>query len=120
VSFEPKPASDADDDLNFRPTILQPFSIIILVCLHILVAVSIGIMLWRAGTDEQFNISSENVHMIARYFPSVVGTVTVLLFQQTGMVLTKSLRLLALTDSTQSGSSYACGHISLWRIKMVS
>lgn len=87
MSFEPKSVSGADDDLNFRPTILQPFSIITLVCLHILVAVGIGIMLWRAGTDQQFNVSSENVHVIARYFPSVVGTVTVLLFQQTGVVL---------------------------------
>jgi hypothetical protein len=46
-----------------------------------------GIMLWRAGTSQQFYISSENVHMIARYFPSIVGTATVLLFQQTGMIL---------------------------------
>jgi hypothetical protein len=87
VSFEPKSVSGADDDLNFRPTILQPLSITILICLHILSAVGIGIMLWRAGKDQQFHISSENVHMIARYFPSVVGTVTVLLFQQTGMML---------------------------------
>jgi hypothetical protein len=87
VSFEPKPVSGADDDLNFRPTILQPLSITILICLHTLVAVGIGIMLWRAGATQQFYISSENVHMIARYFPSVVGTATVLLFQQTGMML---------------------------------
>jgi hypothetical protein len=87
VSFEPKPVSGADDDLDFLPTILQPLSITILICLHILVAVGIGIMLWRAGTDQQFYISSENVHMIARYFPSIVGTATVLLFQQTGMML---------------------------------
>jgi hypothetical protein len=87
VSFEPKPVSGADDDLDFLPTILQPLSITLLIFLHILVAVGIGIMLWRAGTDQQFHISSENVHMIARYFPSIVGTVTVLLFQQTGMML---------------------------------
>ena len=87
MSFEPKSVSGPDDDLNFRPTILQPLSITILVCLHILVAVGIAIMLWRAGTDQQFHVSSENVHVIARYFPSVVGTVTVLLFEQTGMML---------------------------------
>jgi len=53
------------------------------VLLYFSTAIGIGVLYWRAGVDRQFHVSSENVHIIARYFPSILGTVTVLLFRQT-------------------------------------
>lgn len=103
--------SGVDDDLNFRPTVLQPLSIAILACLYTAVAVGIGIMLWSAGAAQQFQISSENVHMIARYFPSIVGAVTVLLFQHTGMILNDMYGVLhLLIPCSQRVPAYAAVH----------
>jgi hypothetical protein len=77
-------ANETDlQDLNFRPTILTTKSTLLLSALYLAVAAGVGVLWWRAGVDHQFHISSENVHMIARYFPAIIGTITVLLFQQT-------------------------------------
>ena len=73
------------DDLKFVPTLLTSVSLAILLFLYIAVGAGVGVLWWRSGIARQFHISSENVHMIARYFPSIVGTITVLLFQQSGM-----------------------------------
>ena len=76
--------ADKKDDLTFRPTILQPLNLTFLTLLYVGVGSSI-IVIWElSGPDRQYEISSENVHMIARYFPSIVGTATVLLFRHTG------------------------------------
>jgi hypothetical protein len=41
--------------------------------------------MWKSiqNSNHNLRLSSENVHMISRYFPSIVGTVTVLFFRQT-------------------------------------
>ena len=86
ASFEPHPVGPDEaelQDLTFRPTILATASTLTLTALYLAVAAGVGVLWWRAGVDHQFHISSENVHMIARYFPATVGTITVLLFQQT-------------------------------------
>ena len=46
---------------------------------------AIGLLMWKAihNGNYAFRLSSENVHMISRFFPSIVGTVTVLFFRQT-------------------------------------
>lgn len=52
--------------------------------LYLGTALGIGMLYWsclKAGG--QFQVSSENVHMIARYFPSILGTANVILFRQT-------------------------------------
>ncbi|OCL11820.1 hypothetical protein AOQ84DRAFT_386557 [Glonium stellatum] len=95
VSFEPKfinreviekqPNLARFDDLKFWPTVLQVKAVISLVLLYAVTAIAIGVLMWRSieNPNHNFHLSSENVHMISRYFPSVVGTATVLLFRQT-------------------------------------
>jgi hypothetical protein len=70
--------------LDFWPTILGIRPTIALVTLYLGTALGIGMLYWsclKAGG--QFQVSSENVHMIARYFPSILGTANVILFRQT-------------------------------------
>lgn len=69
-----------------------------LAALYLAVAAGVGVLWWRAGVDHQFHISSENVHMIARYFPAVVGTITVLLFQQTVREFLRIKPFIAMAD----------------------
>ncbi|CZR55637.1 uncharacterized protein PAC_05525 [Phialocephala subalpina] len=73
------------NDLNWRPTILRGVSVVLLVVLYTTTAIEIGVLMWKSIEDPKhnFRLSSENVHMISRYFPSIIGTVTVLLFRQT-------------------------------------
>jgi hypothetical protein len=73
------------DDLNYWPTILQWKAVTFLVLLYTATATAIGVLIWKSFQDptHNFRLSSENVHMISRYFPSIVGTVTVLFFRQT-------------------------------------
>ena len=56
-----------------------------LVLLYAVTAMAIGALMWKSieNSSHNFRLSSENVHMISRYFPSIVGTVTVLFFRQT-------------------------------------
>ncbi|KAK4949891.1 hypothetical protein LTR10_011733 [Elasticomyces elasticus] len=89
---------DREDDLTFRPTILQPQNLILLTLLYVGVGASI-IVLWElSGVDRQYQISSENVHMIARYFPSIVGTATVLLFRHTVREFLRMKPYIAMAD----------------------
>jgi hypothetical protein len=73
------------DDLTWWPTILQWRAVVFLVLLYTATATAIGVLMWKSIEDpnHNFRLSSENVHMISRYFPSIVGTVTVILFRQT-------------------------------------
>jgi hypothetical protein len=73
-------------------------STLLLTALYLAVAAGVGVLWWRAGVDHQFHISSENVHMIARYFPAIVGTVTVLLFQQTVREFLRIKPFIAMAD----------------------
>ena len=88
IVFEPVSADelfpDGNGDLTFRPTILQPLNLASLTLLYIGVGASIIVIWILSGNEHQYQISSENVHMIARYFPAIVGTATVLLFRHTG------------------------------------
>jgi hypothetical protein len=76
---------DPLNDLTYWPTILQRTSIILLVLLYTATATAIGVLTWKSfqNSTHNFRLSSENVHMISRYFPSIVGTATVLFFRQT-------------------------------------
>ncbi|KAH8665112.1 hypothetical protein BGZ60DRAFT_565279 [Tricladium varicosporioides] len=73
------------DDLNYWPTILQWKSILLLVLLYTTTATAIGLLMWKSIQNPNHNLrlSSENVRIISRYFPSVVGTITVIFFRQT-------------------------------------
>ena len=73
------------NDLTFWPTILQWPSITCLLLLYTGIATAIGVLMWKSlqNPTHNFRLSSENVHMISRYFPSIVGTVSVLFFRQT-------------------------------------
>lgn len=73
------------DDLKYWPTILQMRAVTFLVLLYAVTATAIGVLMWKSieNSSHNFRLSSENVHMISRYFPSIVGTVTVLFFRQT-------------------------------------
>ncbi len=78
--FKPIRVTGKADDLRFLPTILKPWSLGTLLCLYIAVGTAVGVLCWQSGPDDRFHIPSENVQMIARYFPSIIGTITVLLF----------------------------------------
>ncbi|KUJ19635.1 uncharacterized protein LY89DRAFT_716177 [Mollisia scopiformis] len=73
------------NDLTWWPTILQWRSVVLLVLLYTATIIAIVVLMWKSIQDpnHNFRLSSENVHMISRYFPSIVGTITVLLFRQT-------------------------------------
>jgi hypothetical protein len=73
------------NDLNYWPTVLQWPAVTLLVLLYTATATAIGVLMWKSIQDpnHNFRLSSENVHMISRYFPSIIGTVTVLFFRQT-------------------------------------
>jgi hypothetical protein len=89
VSLTPKVINREDhsalNDLNYWPTVLQWRAVIFLVLLYTVTATAIGVLMWESiqNSNHNFRLSSENVHMISRYFPSIVGTVTVLFFRQT-------------------------------------
>ena len=86
MSFEPivlRP-EDPGYDLKFWPTVLGICPTIALVTLYLGTALGIGMLYWSCRkVGGQFHVSSENVHMIARYFPSILGTANVILFRQT-------------------------------------
>jgi hypothetical protein len=84
------------EDLTFWPTILQWGAVVPLLLLYTATATSIGVLMWKSIEDpnHNFRLSSDNVRMISRYFPSIVGTVTVLLFRQT---VREALRMVPFT-----------------------
>lgn len=96
------------DDLKFWPTILQPKAITLLIVLYLGVAGGLGLLLWRSKVDEDhhFELSSENVRMISRYFPSIVGTITVLLYRQT---VREALRMEPFTRMADQDKQQAIG-----------
>ncbi|OAP65115.1 hypothetical protein AYL99_01087 [Fonsecaea erecta] len=68
--------------LDFWPAILKWYSTVFLTVLYIGTAGAIVALWLAAGTNGQYHLSSENVRMISRYFPSALGTLNVILFRQ--------------------------------------
>jgi hypothetical protein len=67
--------------LNFWPPILKWYSTLFLTALYLGTAIAIVALWLAAGTNGQYHLSSENVRMISRYFPSALGTLNVILFR---------------------------------------
>lgn len=88
------------NDLIWWPTILQWGAVVFLVLLYTATATAIGVLMWKSIEDpnHNFRLSSENVHMISRYFPSIVGTVTVLLFRQTVREALRMVPFISMAD----------------------
>jgi len=100
VLLTPKVISRDDptfNDLKYWPTILQWRAVTCLILLYTGTAAAIGLLMWKSFQDpsHNFRLSSDNVHMISRYFPSIVGTVTVLFFRQT---VREALRMVPFVD----------------------
>ena len=88
------------NDLNYWPTILQWRAVTLLVLLYTVTATAIGVLMWKSIQDSNhnFRLSSENVHMISRYFPSIVGTGTVLFFRQTVREALRMIPFVSMAD----------------------
>ena len=67
--------------LDFWPPILKWYSTLFLVFLYLGTAGGIAALWLAAGTNGKYHLSSENVRMVSRYFPSGLGTLNVLLFR---------------------------------------
>ncbi|KAF8847247.1 hypothetical protein BDZ45DRAFT_347841 [Acephala macrosclerotiorum] len=96
------------DDLTWWPTILQWRAVVFLVLLYTATATAIGVLMWKSieNPNQNFQLSSENLHMISRYFPSIVGTVTVLLFRQT---VREALRMVPFTSMADQNGQQTTG-----------
>lgn len=96
------------DDLTWWPTILQWKAVVFLVLLYTATATAVGVLMWKSIEDpnQNFRLSSENLHMISRYFPSIVGTVTVLLFRRT---VREALRMVPFTSMADQNGEETTG-----------
>lgn len=85
VEFQPSIKHGDDDDLKYWPVVLQWQSMTLICLLYITTIVTIVLLYWSAGKNPEsaFRLSSDNVHEISRYFPSIIGTLNVLLFRWT-------------------------------------
>jgi len=93
--------------LDFWPTTLKWQATTLLTILYTGSAVGILALWLKAGSDGQYRLSSENVRMISRYFPSALGTVNVVLFRQVVREFIRMKPFVAMADQggkTRSGA----------------
>lgn len=60
---------------------LQPSITILLGFISLLTGLTIVVLLYRAGTDNQFGVTDHYVYFTAQYLPSIIGTLTVTVFR---------------------------------------
>lgn len=75
--------------MDFRPLLLRPTWTFTFAILYLGIVGGLVALLRTAGSDSLFIVSSENVHLVARYGPSLTATVTSLLFRQTVRDITR-------------------------------
>lgn len=68
-------------NLDFWPPVLEWYSTVSLAVLYFGTAGAIVALWLAAGTNGKYHLSSENVRLISRYFPSGLGTLNVILFR---------------------------------------
>ena len=81
------------------------YSTIFLTVLYLGTIVAIVALWFSAGTDGQYHLSSENVRMISRYFPSALGTLNVILFRQLVREYIRMKPFIAMADQPESIST---------------
>jgi hypothetical protein len=91
--------------LDFWPPILKWYSTLFLTILYLGTALAIVALWLAAGTNGQYYLSSENVRMVSRYFPSALGTLNVILFRQVVREYIRMKPFIAMADQGERDSS---------------
>ncbi|KIW90136.1 uncharacterized protein Z519_09568 [Cladophialophora bantiana CBS 173.52] len=91
--------------LDFWPPILKWYSTLFLTVLYLGTAGAIAALWLAAGTNGQYHLSSENVRMISRYFPSALGTLNVILFRHLVREFIRMKPFVAMADQGEQPSS---------------
>ncbi|OAG38520.1 hypothetical protein AYO21_07342 [Fonsecaea monophora] len=91
--------------LEFWPPILKWYSTVFLTVLYLGTAGGIVALWFAAGTNGEYHLSSENVRMISRYFPSALGTLNVILFRHLVREYIRMKPFVAMADQGEIESS---------------
>ena len=98
--YKPIPPPPDAAALDFRPTVLRPYTAIAMMTLYLAVGAGIGVLWWRSGVTHLFHVSSENVQLVAQYVPTILGTITAQLFAVT---LEETMRMTPFTSMADQG-----------------
>lgn len=84
--------------LDWRPDILKPAGTISLMILFLIIGAGLVILVYFAGADDQFNLRNDYLRLTARYIPSIIGVITMILFRSFISELLRMLPYMAMAD----------------------
>jgi hypothetical protein len=81
VTLTPIDLPDGYDELNFKPVMLRTETLGAILFFNIGCLVGLLLIVYKADPQSQFHSSYSNMRLVVRYVPTIVGTLTTVLFR---------------------------------------